>query len=210
MSCCQQQAPPPCDAAKMSPRIIIGPEPVLAVHAPSPPAAGSHCPAKISAPGGKSRSKRSVCRNLAGGRFSAPRGETLLLLPPRPSQTYTRARGQEGPLGIGSGCEIHSARGDDTTQLYCIKQEYRRAQGFCPWSPSQEGARDQSSSARRGLPSKGEARALHHQPAPASTLTMSCLCSTLILATRQVAKSPRPYRKPKLTKLRRNAKIPKK
>ncbi len=30
----------------------------------------------------------------AAGRFSAPRGETLLLLPPRPSQTYTRARWQ--------------------------------------------------------------------------------------------------------------------
>ncbi len=37
-----QTAPPPRDAAKMSPRISIGPEPVLAAHAPSPPAAGSH------------------------------------------------------------------------------------------------------------------------------------------------------------------------
>ena len=33
-------------AEKMSPRIRIGPEPVLAVHAPSPTAAGSHCPAR--------------------------------------------------------------------------------------------------------------------------------------------------------------------
>jgi hypothetical protein len=32
-SCRQQPAPPPRDAAKMSPRISIGPEPVLAVHA---------------------------------------------------------------------------------------------------------------------------------------------------------------------------------
>ena len=116
-------------------------------------------------------------RNRAAGRFSAPRGETLLLLPPRPSQTYTRARGHEGPRGIGSGCEIHSARGDDTTQTV-LNKNIEGAQGFCPWSPSQEGARDQSSSARRGLPSKGEARALHHQPAPASTLTMPCFCST--------------------------------
>ena len=46
MSCRQQQAPPPRDAAKMSPHISIGPEPVLAAHAPSPPAAGSHCPAR--------------------------------------------------------------------------------------------------------------------------------------------------------------------
>ena len=35
-----------------------------------------------------------------------------------------------------------------------------------------EGARDQSSSARRGLPSKGEALALQHQPALALTLTL--------------------------------------
>jgi hypothetical protein len=39
---CRQPAPPPCDAAKMSPRISICPEPVLAVHAPSQPATGSH------------------------------------------------------------------------------------------------------------------------------------------------------------------------
>ena len=32
-----------------------------------------------------SGSKRLVCRNRAAGRFSAPRGETLLLLPPRHS-----------------------------------------------------------------------------------------------------------------------------
>jgi hypothetical protein len=46
MSCHQQPAPPPRDAAKMSPRISIGPEPVLAAHAPPPPAAVSHCPAR--------------------------------------------------------------------------------------------------------------------------------------------------------------------
>ena len=45
-SCRQQPAPPPRDAAKMSLRISIGPEPVLAVHAQSPPAAGNHCPAR--------------------------------------------------------------------------------------------------------------------------------------------------------------------
>jgi hypothetical protein len=33
-------------AANMSPHIRIGPEPVLTAHAPSPPAAGSHCPAR--------------------------------------------------------------------------------------------------------------------------------------------------------------------
>jgi hypothetical protein len=45
-SCRHQPAPPPRDAAKMSPRISIGPEPVLAAHAPFPPSAGSHCPAR--------------------------------------------------------------------------------------------------------------------------------------------------------------------
>ena len=48
MSCLQQPAPPPSDAAKMSPRISTSPEPVLAAHAPSPPATGSHCPARDS------------------------------------------------------------------------------------------------------------------------------------------------------------------
>ncbi len=46
MSCHQQQAPPQCDAAKMSPRISIRLELVLAAHAPSQPAAGRHCPAR--------------------------------------------------------------------------------------------------------------------------------------------------------------------
>ena len=43
ISCHQQPAPPPCDAAKMSPHISICPEPVLATHAQSPTAAGSGC-----------------------------------------------------------------------------------------------------------------------------------------------------------------------
>ena len=101
--------------------------------------------------------------------------KTLLLFPPRHSETFRRARGQEGPRGIGSGCEIHSAR-EGRRHTNCIN--IKRAQGCCPWSPPQEGARGQSSSARRGLPSKGEARALHHQPVPALTLTMPCIsCS---------------------------------
>jgi hypothetical protein len=80
-----------------------------------------------------------------------------------------RASGQEGPRGIGSGCEVHSARTRHNTN--CIKRgNIKRAQGCCPWSPPQGGARDQSASARRGLPSKGEARALHHQPRPSIDL----------------------------------------
>jgi hypothetical protein len=53
----------------------------------------------------------------------------------------------------------------------------KRARDFYPstLSPSQEGSRDQRSFTRRGLPSKGEVRALHHHPVPALTFTMSCL-----------------------------------
>ena len=54
--------------------------------------------------------------------MSAPHGETLLLLPPRHSKTFKRARGQEGPRGTGSGCEIHSAR-EDRHHTNCIKRQ---------------------------------------------------------------------------------------
>jgi hypothetical protein len=82
-----------------------------------------------------------------------------------------RASGQEGPRGRGSGCEAPSARTSavrsparhivrehHTTQPV-LNKDIKRAQGVCPWSPSQEGARGQGSSARRGTPSRGEARA---------------------------------------------------
>jgi hypothetical protein len=49
MACHQQPAPPPSDTSKMSRSISIGQEPVLADHAPPPPAAGSpysHCPVR--------------------------------------------------------------------------------------------------------------------------------------------------------------------
>ena len=81
--------------------------------------------------------------------------------------------GECGGSAVGARYIVRG-REDATQNVFNIK----RAQGCCPWSPPQGGARGQSSSARRGLPSKGEARALHHQPAPASTLTMPCFCST--------------------------------
>jgi hypothetical protein len=57
----------------------------------------------------------------AAGRFSAPRGETLLLFPPRHSKPFMASkRAREGPRGIGSGCEAHSARTRHNTT--CIKQ----------------------------------------------------------------------------------------
>ena len=81
--------------------------------------------------------------------------------------------GECGGSAVGARYIVRG-REDATQNVFNIK----RAQGCCPWSPPQGGARGQSSSARRGLPSKGEARALHHQPAPALTLTMPCFCST--------------------------------
>ena len=111
----------------------------------------------------------------AAGRFSAPRGETLLLFPPRHSKPFMASkRARAEPRGIGSGCEAHSARTRHNTT--CIKQGYKTsAKPKSPWSPSQAGAQGQGSSACRGTPSRGEARALHHQPVPALTLTMSCI-----------------------------------
>ena len=49
-------------AEKMSPHISIGPEPVLSAHAPSPPAANSHSPAREdSAPIAEQNSNRRSC-----------------------------------------------------------------------------------------------------------------------------------------------------
>ena len=72
----------------------------------------------------------------------------------------------------------HIVREHDTTQPV-LNKDIKRAQVVCPWSPSQEGARGQGSSACRGTPSRGEARALHHQPVPALTLTMPCISCSL-------------------------------
>jgi len=78
--------------------------------------------------------------------------------------------GDRGGSAVGARYIVRGRK--DTTQTVL---NIEGAQGCCPWSPPQEGARDQSSPARRGLPSKGEARALHHQPAPALTLTIALL-----------------------------------
>ena len=67
-------------AAKMSPHIHIGPEPVLAAHARSPPAAGSRCPAGAdSAPHSEQNffcieRGRATVRDAKGTRRSRRRG----------------------------------------------------------------------------------------------------------------------------------------
>ena len=105
--------------------------------------------------------------------------------------------GNRGGSAVGAKYIVRGRR--DTTQTVL---NIKRAQGSCPWRPPQEGARDQSSSARRGLPSKGEARALHHQPAPASTLTTPC---SLLSIARRKRNALKHYWEPRLTKTTRNA-----
>ena len=58
--------------------------------------------------------------------------------------------GDRGGSAVGAKYIVRGRR--DTTQTVL---NIEGAQGCSPWSPPQEGARDQSSSARRGLPSKG-------------------------------------------------------
>jgi hypothetical protein len=90
-----------------------------------------------------------------------------------PQSISWRARGQKVTAEGWRMGTRYVVRGHNATQPV-LNKEIKRAQGFCPWGPPREGARDQSSSARRGPPSKGEARALHHQPAPALTLITPC------------------------------------
>ena len=106
--------------------------------------------------------------------------EKLCSFYPLEHHRHTRERAGMRDRGGSAVGARYIVRGG-TTRHNCtvLNKNIEGAQGLCPWSPSQEGARDQSSSARRGLPSKGEARALHHQPAPASTLTMPCLLLSL-------------------------------
>ena len=102
--------------------------------------------------------------------------------------------GNRGGLAVGAKYIVRGK--EDTTQTVL---NIEREQGFSPWSPSQEGARDQSSSARQGLPSKGEARTLHHQPDPALTLTTPCfLLSALSTRCRNVQIQSK---NPQLTKI---------
>jgi hypothetical protein len=63
-----------------------------------------------------------------------------------------------------------------------LNEEYKASARLLPLESLQlpEGSRDQSSSACRGLPSKGEARALHHQPRPNLDLDHALLLLCLV------------------------------
>ncbi len=84
---------------------------------------------------------------------------TLLLLPSHPTEHFmASARAKLTAEGLREGAR-YVVRGHNTS---CIKQgNIKRAQGFCPWSPSQEG--------------QGETRALHHQPRPSIDLDHALL-----------------------------------
>ncbi len=80
-----------------------------------------------------SGSKRLVCRNRAAGRFSAPRGETLLLLPPH-IHRHPRERAGMGECGGSAVGARYIVRGkEDATQTVL---NINRAQ--CPWSPKKK------------------------------------------------------------------------
>ena len=124
-------------------------------------------------------SKRLACRNRAAGRFSAPRGETLLLLPPRHSKTFTRARGHWGPRGIGSGCEIHSAREEAGHDTNCIKQEYKKERNALPLESLARGCSGLKFSCAPGPAVQGRSS---RAPSPA--------CPRLDLATDAIVRRP--------------------
>jgi len=109
-----------------------------------------------------SRSKRLVCRIPCSGQAQCTSPRDFAPFPPSTHRAFHGERADKNDCGgLGDGCEVRSVKTRHNTN--CINQgNIKQAQGCCPWSPPQGGARDQSASARRGLPSKGEARALNH------------------------------------------------
>ena len=121
--------------------------------------------------------QHSVCRSPGSGQVQCTSWRSFA---PFTSSTFTTIPGEQAGKRDRGGSAVgarHIVREHDTTQPV-LNKDIKRAQGVCPWSPSQGGARGQGSSACRDTPSRGEARALHHQPVPGLTLTMPCLsCS---------------------------------
>jgi hypothetical protein len=117
----------------------------------------------------------------AAGRFSAPRGETLLLFPPRHSVTFKTIHGEQAGKRDrgGSVGARHIVREHDTTQHVldqCIKQGHKTsARPNSPWSQNERKAKQPLESLARGCsgsrffcvphrrtwgtPCRGEARA---------------------------------------------------
>jgi len=113
---------------------------------------------------------RLVCRMPCSGQAQCTSRRDFAPFTPSTHRAFHGERADKsGCGGLGDGCEVRSAKTRHNTN--CFNQgNIKRAQGCCPWSPPQGGARDQSASARRGLPCMGEARALHHQPRPSIDL----------------------------------------
>jgi len=68
----------------------------------------------------------------AAGRYSAPRGETLLFFPPRHSKTFMASKWARGTAGQRQWVEAHSARTRHNTT--CIKQGYKTSARCLPRS----------------------------------------------------------------------------
>ena len=128
-----------------------------------------------SADDGESGPKRPVHRTRAAGRFSAPRGKTLLLflldIQRHPSERAGKRDRGESAVGAR-----YIVRGNDTTQTV-LNKNIEGAQGFCPLSPSQEGARDQSSLIAGACRPREKLA-----PSPARPLTLTMLCFLLVLS----------------------------
>ena len=100
---------------------------------------------------------------------------------PFSSSTFKTIHGEQAGKRDRGGSAVgarHIVREHDTTQPV-LNKDIKRAQGqTAPGVPRKRVLGGQGSSACRGTPSRGEARALHHQPVPALTLTMTCIsCS---------------------------------
>ena len=106
--------------------------------------------------------QRLVCRIPCSWQAQCTSRRNFAPFPPSTQRAFHGERADKSDCGgLGDRCEIRSAKTRHNTN--CINQgNIKQAQGCCPWSPPQGGARDQSASARRGLPSRREARALHH------------------------------------------------
>jgi hypothetical protein len=128
----------------------------------------------VTAPGGEGKRAKTLSLQETGQRADSvhpvERSHSFYHLDIHIHPRERAGMGNRGGSAVGAKYIVRGRK--DATQTVL---NIEGAQGCSPWSPPQEGARDQSSSARRGLPSKGEARALHHQPAPALTLTIALL-----------------------------------
>jgi hypothetical protein len=150
----------------------------------------------------RSGPKRLVCR--AGHRAdSVHPTEKLCSFYHLDIQRHSRERAGIGDRGGSAVDAKYIVRGrKDTTQTVL---NIKRVQGFCPWSPSREGVRDQSSFTIYATGPAVQGRS-SRAPSPARhSLDLDHALPFALSPLALVAKGFNTIEKPKLTKLRRNA-----